>query len=284
MVAISPVRKLGRAVRGRTAGLAASADLPVFLGRVLYHLFVDIIFRRKYGKTLAKQVSDITVGVGALVIGGGMIFVIATMSLATGAMVGLQGYPGLERIGAEAFTGLIASYSNVREVTPIIAGVALVAQVGTGFTAEIGAMRISEEIDALEVMGINSLAYLVCTRVAAGVIALVPLYLVSLFMAFFATRFITIQYFGLSPGIYDYYFHLYLPPIDVFYSVIKVAVFAFIIMFIHCYRGYYAAGGPVGVGVAAGRAIRESTILMILMNLVLSYIFWGHGSTVKLTG
>ncbi|TDC46251.1 ABC transporter permease [Actinomadura sp. KC345] len=284
MVAISPVRKLGRAVKGRTAGLAASANLPVFLGRVLYHLFVDIIIRRKYGKTLAKQVSDITVGVGALVIGGGMIFVIATMSLATGAMVGLQGYPGLERIGAEAFTGLVASYSNVREVTPIIAGVALVAQVGTGFTAEIGAMRISEEIDALEVMGINSLAYLVCTRVAAGVIALVPLYLVSLFMAFFATRFITIQYFGLSPGIYDYYFHLYLPPIDVFYSVIKVAVFAFIVMFIHCYRGYYAAGGPVGVGVAAGRAIRESTILMILMNLVLSYIFWGHGSTVKLTG
>lgn len=284
MVAISPVRKLGRAVRGRTAGLAASANLPVFLGRVLYHLVFDIIIRRKYGRTLAKQVSDITVGVGALVIGGGMIFVIATMSLATGAMVGLQGYPGLERIGAEAFTGLVSSYSNVREVTPIIAGVALVAQVGTGFTAEIGAMRISEEIDALEVMGINSLAYLVCTRVAAGVIALVPLYLVSLFMAFFATRFITIQYFGLSPGIYDYYFHLYLPPIDVFYSVIKVAVFAFIIMFIHCYRGYYAAGGPVGVGVAAGRAIRESTILMILMNLVLSYIFWGHGSTVRLTG
>ncbi|WP_026314197.1 ABC transporter permease [Actinomadura flavalba] len=284
MVAISPVRRIGRAVRHRTAGWSDSLQLPVFLGRVLYHLFFDIILRRKYGRTLAKQVSDITVGVGALVIGGGMIFVIATMSLATGAMVGLQGYPGLERIGAEAFTGLVASYSNVREVTPIIAGVALVAQVGTGFTAEIGAMRISEEIDALEVMGINSLAYLVCTRVAAGVIALVPLYLVSLFMAFFATRFITIQYFGLSPGIYDYYFHLYLPPIDVFYSVIKVAVFAFIIMFVHCYRGYYAAGGPVGVGVAAGRAIRESTILMILMNLVLSYIFWGHGSTVRLTG
>jgi phospholipid/cholesterol/gamma-HCH transport system permease protein len=284
MVAIPPVRKLGRAMQVRTAGFVASLNLPIFLGRVLYHLLFDIILRRKYGRTLAKQVSDITVGVGALVIGGGMIFVIATMSLATGAMVGLQGYPGLERIGAEAFTGLVASYSNVREVTPIIAGVALVAQVGTGFTAEIGAMRISEEIDALEVMGINSLAYLVCTRVAAGVIALVPLYLVSLFMAFFATRFITIQYFGLSPGIYDYYFHLYLPPIDVFYSVVKVAVFAFIVMFIHCYRGYYAAGGPVGVGVAAGRAIRESTILMILMNLVLSYIFWGHGSTVRLTG
>ncbi|MEV5572462.1 ABC transporter permease [Spirillospora sp. NPDC052269] len=284
MVAISPVRRIGRAVRGRTAGLAGSFNLPVFLGRVLYGLLFDIILKRKYGRTLAKQVSDITVGVGALVIGGGMIFVIATMSLATGAIVGQQGYPGLERIGAEAFTGLVASYSNVREVTPIIAGVALVAQVGTSFTAEIGAMRISEEIDALEVMGINSLVYLVCTRVAAGVIALVPLYLVSLFMAFWATRFISVSVYGLSPGIYDYYFHLYLPPIDVLYSVIKVAIFAFIVMFVHCYRGYYAAGGPVGVGVAAGRAIRESTILMILMNLLLSYIFWGHGGTVRLTG
>ncbi|QXJ21661.1 ABC transporter permease [Actinomadura graeca] len=284
MAASAPARMLGRALRGRAAGLTASTGLPVFLGRVLYHLLVDIIIRRRYGRTLARQVSDITVGVGALVIGGGMIFVIATMSLATGAMVGLQGYPGLERIGAEAFTGLVASYSNVREVTPIIAGVALVAQVGTGFTAEIGAMRISEEIDALEVMGVNSLAYLVCTRVAAGVVALVPLYLVSLFMAFFATRFITIRYFGLSPGVYDYYFHLYLPPIDVFYSVVKVAVFAFIVMFVHCYRGFYASGGPVGVGVAAGRAIRESTILMILMNLVLSYVFWGHGGTAGLTG
>src|SRR5690349_4775468 len=121
MVAISPVRRIGRAVRGRTAGAVASFNLPIFLGRVLYGLLFDIILRRKYGRTLAKQVSDITVGVGALVIGGGMIFVIATMSLATGAIVGLQGYPGLERIGAEAFTGLVASYSNVREVTPIIA-------------------------------------------------------------------------------------------------------------------------------------------------------------------
>ncbi|RFU39996.1 ABC transporter permease [Actinomadura logoneensis] len=284
MVALSPVRRIGRAVRGRTAGMAASFNLPVFLGRVLYGLLFDIVLRRKYGRTLAKQVSDITVGVGALVIGGGMIFVIATMSLATGAIVGQQSFPGLSRIGAEAFTGLVASYSNVREVTPIIAGVALVAQVGTSFTAEIGAMRISEEIDALEVMGINSLVYLVCTRVAAGVIALVPLYLVSLFMAFWATRFISVAVYGLSPGIYDYYFHLYLPPIDVFYSVVKVAVFAFIVMFVHCYRGYHAAGGPVGVGVAAGRAIRESTILMILMNLLLSYIFWGHGGTVRLTG
>ncbi len=251
---------------------------------MLYHLFFDIILKRKYGKTLAKQVSDITVGVGALVIGGGMIFVIATMSLATGAMVGLQGYPGLERIGAEAFTGLVASYSNVREVTRSSPGWRWSRRSAPGSPPRSARCGLPRRSTRWRSWGSTPSPTWCAPGSPLGVIALVPLYLVSLFMAFFATRFITIQYFGLSPGIYDYYFHLYLPPIDVFYSVIKVAVFAFIIMFIHCYRGYYAAGGPVGVGVAAGRAIRESTILMILMNLVLSYIFWGHGSTVKLTG
>ncbi|RAY15841.1 ABC transporter permease [Actinomadura craniellae] len=284
MVATSPVRTLGRAVQTRATRLTGAAGMPVFLGRVVYHLVFDIALRRKYGKTIVQQMSDITIGVGALVLGGGMVFVIFAMSFFTGLTVGMQGYPGLERIGVEAFAGLVASFANVREVTPIIAGVALIAQVGSSFTAEIGAMRISEEIDALEVMGINSLAYLVCTRITAAVLALIPLYLLSLFASFFATRTITVYYFGLSPGIYDYYFHLYLPPIDVFYSVIKVAVFAFIIIFIHCYRGYYAAGGPVGVGVAAGRAIRESMVAIVVMNLILSYIFWGHGGSVRLTG
>ncbi|MGI8329068.1 ABC transporter permease [Actinomadura scrupuli] len=284
MVASQSVRRFGRAVQDRAAGVAGSANLAVFLGRVVYHLLFDIVLRRKYWKTVFQNMSDITIGVGALVIGGGMVFVVFSMSFFTGLQVGLQGYPNLARIGAESFTGLVASFSSVREVTPIIAGVALIAQVGSAFTAEIGAMRISEEIDALEVMGVNSLAFLVCTRVAAAVLALVPLYLVALFASFFASRLISVQYFGLSPGIYDYYFHLYLPPIDVFYSVVKVAVFAFVVVFIHCYRGYYAFGGPVGVGNAAGRAIRESSVAVIVMNLVMSYIFWGNGGTVSLTG
>ncbi|MGH3388111.1 MAG: ABC transporter permease [Actinomadura sp.] len=284
MVAIQPARRLVHTVKDRASRVAESANMPIFLGRVCYHLLFDILLRRKYGKTIVRHVSDITIGVGALVLGGGMVFVVFSMSFFTGLQVGMQGYPGLERLGVESFTGLVASFANVREVTPIIAGVALIAQVGSAFTAEIGAMRISEEIDALEVMGINSMAYLVCTRVAAAVIALVPLYLLSLFASFFATRTLTTQFFGLSPGVYDYYFHLYLPPIDVLYSAIKVAVFAFIIVCIHCYRGYYAFGGPVGVGQAAGKAIRESIVVIVMLNLLLSYIFWGHGGTVRLTG
>jgi phospholipid/cholesterol/gamma-HCH transport system permease protein len=283
MVAIFPVRKIGRLVQNRAGDASAASDFMIFTGRVLYHVFVDIL-RGKYFRTVLRQVSDIVAGVGAVVVGLGMVFVIFFMSFFTGTTVGLQAVPGLQRLGVQSLAGLIASYANVREITPIIAGVALIFQLGAAFTAEIGAMRISEEIDALEVMGINSLAYLVCTRVIATLVALIPLYLIALFSSFFATRLISVQFFGVSPGIYDYYFHLYLPPVDVFYSVVKVVVFAFIIMVIHCYRGFYAAGGPVGVGIATGRAIRESMVTIIMVNLLLSYIFWGHGGTVSLTG
>ncbi|OLT16592.1 ABC transporter permease [Actinomadura sp. CNU-125] len=259
------------------------AEFVVFCGRVLHHLVVDIA-RGRHLKTVIRQVSDISAGVGAVVIGLGMIVVIFFMSFFTGTTVGLQAIPGLQRVGVESLAGIIASYANVREVTPIIAGVALIFQLGGSFTAELGAMRISEEIDALEVMGINSLAYLVCTRLAAALLTLVPLYLLALFASFFATRLISIYFFGISPGIYDYYFHLYLPPIDVLYSVIKVVVFTVIIVLVHCYRGYNASGGPVGVGLATGQAIRESMVTIIMANLLLSYIFWGDGGTVSLTG
>ncbi len=283
MLAVSGrTRRLARALQTRPTA-EGIADFCIFVGRVLYHMFTDIL-RLKYFRQVVRQVSDIVAGVGAIVVGLGMVFVIFFMSFFTGTTVGLQAVPGLERLGVQSLVGLIASYANVREVTPIIAGVALIFQLGAAFTAEIGAMRISDEIDALEVMGINSLSFLVCTRVAATLIALIPLYLIALFAAFFATRLISVQFFGVSPGIYDYYFHLYLPPIDVGYSVIKVVVFAFIIMVIHCYRGFYATGGPVGVGIATGRAIRESMVTIIMVNLLLSYIFWGHGGTVSLTG
>ncbi|MCW2887298.1 MAG: phospholipid/cholesterol/gamma-HCH transport system permease protein [Streptosporangiaceae bacterium] len=283
MAAISPGRVLRHAVRWRWTPGSGAADLAVFVGRVFYHLVTDIA-RGRYFRTVLRQISDIVAGVGAIVVGLGMVFVIFFMSFFTGTTVGLQAIPGLQRIGAQSLAGLIASYANVREITPIIAGIALVFQLGASFTAEIGAMRISEEIDALEVMGINALAYLVCTRLVATLAALIPLYLIALFSSFFATRLISVQFFGISPGVYDYYFHLYLPPIDVFYSVVKVVVFAFIIVIVHCYRGFQAVGGPVGVGHATGQAIRESMVSIIMVNLLLSYIFWGHGGTVSLTG
>ncbi|ACY96116.1 MULTISPECIES: ABC transporter permease [Thermomonospora] len=284
---ITPTRAVRGGARMASTAVHRTADLagwPVFILRVIVHIAVDLIWRRKYGKVVARQVSDVVVGAGATVVGGGMVFVIFTMSFFVGTEIGLQGYTGLRSIGAESFMGLVGSFANVREITPVIAAVALAAQCGSAFTAELGAMRISEEIDALEVMGISSFTYLVCTRVLAALIALVPLYLIALFASFFSTRLITTQFFGLAPGVYDYYFQLYLPMIDLVYSSIKVAVFAFAVIAIHCYYGYYATGGPAGVGRATGRAIRLSIIVIVTLNLLLSYLFWGNGETVRLTG
>ncbi|MFD0689519.1 ABC transporter permease [Actinomadura fibrosa] len=283
MQPVIPYRAAGLLRRLRPARPPEFLEFCVFSGMVAHHM-VTGVGRGKYLRTVLRQMSDIIAGVGAVVVGLGMVTVVFFMSFFTGTTVGLQAIPGLQRVGVQSLAGIIASYANVREVTPIIAGVALVLQLGASFTAELGAMRISEEIDAMEVMGINSLAYLVCTRLAATLAALVPLYLLALFASFFATRLISVGFFGISPGIYDYYFHLYLPPIDVFYSVVKVVVFTVIIVLIHCYRGFNAKGGPVGVGLATGRAIRESMVTIIMVNLLLSYIFWGDGGTVSLTG
>ncbi len=275
---------------GKTAGRYVTNMLEEigrqlsFYGRAMGDVLTLRLFRRGYGGMLASMISDITIGAGALIVGGGMVFVIFSMSFFTGTEVGLQGYKGLEQIGAQAFTGLVGSFANTREITPIIAGVAFAAQVGAGFTAELGAMRISDEIDALEVMSVPTLVYLVSTRVVAAFVCIIPLYLFSLFASFFATEFVTTRFFGLSPGIYHHYFRLYLPPIDVAYSLAKACMFAIVVALIHCYYGYFATGGPAGVGVAVGRAIRLSIVAVVVLNLVLSIFFWGGGNTVKVAG
>jgi phospholipid/cholesterol/gamma-HCH transport system permease protein len=239
----------------------------------------------KYPREILSLISDIVVGPGALLIGGGMLFVVVSIAFFTGTEVGLEGFTGLHQIGAQAFTGVISSLANTREITPLVAGVALAAQVGAGFTAQLGAMRISEEIDALEVMGVDSLAYLVATRTWAAVITMIPIYLAALFSSFIATEFIVTVFFHLPSGTYQHYFHLFLPPIDILDSFIKAMVFTFIVVFVHCYYGYEAKGGPAGVGVAAGRAIRLSIILIVIVNFVLSLImFGGLSSTARLVG
>jgi phospholipid/cholesterol/gamma-HCH transport system permease protein len=239
----------------------------------------------RYRSEIVSHIADIAIGTGAIVVGGGMFFVIISISFFTGTEVGLEGFSGLQQIGAQAFTGVIASLANVREITPLVAGVALAAQVGAGFTAQLGAMRISEEIDALEVMGVNSFVFLVATRVVAAVVAMVPLYLAALFSSFLASQLIVTKFFGLSNGTYSYYFRLFLPPVDILDSFIKAMVFAIVVAVVHCYYGYRATGGPAGVGVAAGRAIRASIIAVVLLDLVMSLImFAGPSSTARLVG
>ena len=191
---------------------------------------------------------------------------------------------GVPSTGTSAFTGFLSAYFNTREIAPLVAGLALSATVGCGFTAQLGAMRISEEIDALEVMAVPSLPYLVTSRIIAGLIAVVPLYVLGLMSSYLATYAIEVYYYGQSPGTYNHYFHLFLPPGDVIWSFFKVLVFAVIIILTHCYFGYNASGGPAGVGVAVGRAVRLAIVAVIVVDFFLSFAIWGSTTSVRIAG
>jgi phospholipid/cholesterol/gamma-HCH transport system permease protein len=178
----------------------------------------------------------------------------------------------------------MSAYFNTREIAPLVAGLALSATVGSGFTAQLGAMRIAEEVDALEVIAVRSLPYLVSTRVVAGFVAVVPLYAIGLLCSYLASREITVVFYGQSAGTYDHYFGLFLPPYDVLYSFGKVLVFSVVVMLVHCYFGYRAAGGPAGVGIAVGRAVRTTIVAVSMLDFFLSLAIWGATTTVKVAG
>ena len=238
----------------------------------------------RYKREVLRLLAEVSLGSGALAMVGGTIGVIAFLTFFTGTEVGLQGYAALNQLGTANFTAFLSAYFNTREIAPLVAGLALSATVGCGFTAQLGAMRISEEVDALEVMGVPSLPFLVTTRMIAGFIAVVPLYVVGLLSSYFAARTITTGFYGQSTGTYDQYFQQYLPPIDVVYSFVKVLIFALIIILIHCYYGYYASGGPAGVGVAVGRAVRTAIVAINLVDFFLSLAIWGATTTVRIAG
>src|ERR671918_419173 len=270
----------GRVANRGVDSLANLGEQLAFMAKALG----DTVPASRHVSEIARLISEITMGAGALLVGAGTAGVIFFMAFFTGTQVGLEGFKGLQLIGAEAFTGFIAAFANTREITPLIAGVTLAAQVGAGFTAELGAMRVNEEIDALEVMAVRPVPYLISTRIIAAFVAITPLYLISLFSSYLATQLVVTELLGLSGGTYQHYFSLFLPPIDVLYSLIKAGVFATAVALIHCYYGFNATGGPAGVGVAVGKAIRASIVAVNILNLMMSSFMWGVSDTVRIAG
>lgn len=239
---------------------------------------------RRYRREIWNILADVAFGSGGLSVIAGTVGVIAFLAFFAGTEVGIQGYASLSQIGVAKFTAFISAYFNTREVAPLVSSIALAATVGCGYTARLGAMRISEEIDALEVMGIPSLPFLVTTRMIAAFLAVIPLYIVALCASYLSPRLITTMIYGQSAGTYDHYFIQFLPPIDVFWSFGKLIVLAVMIILIHCYYGYSASGGPAGVGMAVGRAIRTSIVTAVLTDFFLSFAIWGSTTTVRITG
>ncbi|MEV1134864.1 ABC transporter permease [Rhodococcus coprophilus] len=239
---------------------------------------------RNYRKEFLRILSDVTWGNGSLVVGGGTAGVIIVLGASAGAIVAIEGYNALHLLGLEPATGMVSSTATTRELAPIMASLAFAAQAGCRFTAQLGAMRISEEIDAMEALAIRSIPYLVTTRLLASVVAVVPLYLVCLAVNYLAVQSVIGLTGGVSAGSYGHYFGLVLSATDIFYSLLKTIVFVIITSTIQCYYGFYAAGGPQGVGAAAGRAMRAGISAMIVVNLLMTVALWGIGSGARLGG
>ena len=238
----------------------------------------------RYRTETVRLIAQMSLGTGALAIIGGTIVIIAFLTMSTGALIAVQGYNQFADIGVEALTGFASAYFNVRLIAPLTAGVGLAATIGAGATAQLGAMRINEEIDALEVMGIRAVAYLASSRVVAGVIVVIPLYCVAVLSSFFAARLGTTAVYGQSVGVYDHYFKTFLNPADVLWSFLVAVTMAVVIMLIHTYYGFTASGGPAGVGESVGRAVRTSLVSAAFVVVFVSLAIYGQTGNFHLAG
>ncbi|MBB6377345.1 phospholipid/cholesterol/gamma-HCH transport system permease protein [Pseudonocardia eucalypti] len=273
-------RQLRRAVSSAGSVLDNIGDQVAFYGSAQASFFR--VFRR-YRSEVLRQLASVSFGRGALAMVGGTAMIVAFLTGTTGIELAIQGYAQLTNIGIDALLGFISAYVNTRIAAPLVTGIALVATVGAGFAAELGAMRINEEIDALEVMAIPSIPYLVTTRVIAGLIAVTPLYAISLVMSYVLTRLTTTLLYGQSPGTYDHYFQTFLVPRDILSSFVVVLVMGVVIILVNCYYGYRAAGGPEGVGEAVGRAVRLSLVGVMFVALGMSLILYGNSNTLHIS-
>ena len=236
-----------------------------------------------YRREILRLIAEIGMGTGAMAVIGGTVAIVGFVTLSGGSLIAIQGFASLGNIGVEAFTGFFAALVNVRIAAPVVAGVALAATVGAGATAELGAMRIAEEIDALEVMGIKSISYLVSTRILAGFVVIIPLYAMAIIMSFLSAQITTTFFYGQSLGTYEHYFRTFLRPDDVMWSFVQAIIISVIVMLNHCYFGYYASGGPVGVGEAVGKSMRASLVAIVVVVLLASLALYGVNPNFNLT-
>jgi phospholipid/cholesterol/gamma-HCH transport system permease protein len=261
--------------------LSRIGDHIIFYGKALAGApFAAVHYRRE----VIRLIAEISMGAGTLAMIGGTVVIVGFLTLAAGGTLAVQGYSSLGNIGIEALTGFLAAFINVRISAPVVAGIGLAATFGAGVTAQLGAMRINEEIDALESMAIRPISYLVSTRILAGMLAITPLYSIAVILSFVASQFTTTFLFGQSEGLYQHYFNTFLNPIDLLWSFLQAVLMALTILLIHTYYGYFASGGPAGVGSATGNAVRTSLVVVVSVTLLVSLSIYGSNGNFNLSG
>jgi phospholipid/cholesterol/gamma-HCH transport system permease protein len=212
----------------------------------------------------------------AAIIATSSTLVIVFVTFLIGGSCGVEASFVGQQIGAGIAAPFFAAVCTVRDIVPVLFGMILAAKVGCGMVAEIGAMRVNEEIDAIEVMGISSMAYLVSTRMVAAAIVIPPVYLASVAAAQFGAWLTSLVRFkAVSSGTYRVAFYIGFHPLDLVYSLVKgVSIFGVVLM-VALYYGYRVRGGPVEVGEAAAKSMRVNLVLIALLNGITSLILWG---------
>jgi phospholipid/cholesterol/gamma-HCH transport system permease protein len=245
---------------------AAAGEIASFMGNVVRGVW-SLRVLRFFGEALRQA--------GILIVSSTLV--IWALVFVTGlGTCGIEGAYFLESQGAPSYTGVYTALCNLREAVPYAFGYMMSAKVGTGIVAELGAMRISEEVDALEVMGFDSMTFLCGTRLLASWIVLPFMYISAIGIAYLASYIAVVLQIGyVSPGGYLLSFWAFQNPPDLLFSLIKGMTMATAIVLVGCYYGYNAGGGPVGVGTATAKSMALNLVLVTLIGMLGTQVFWG---------
>jgi phospholipid/cholesterol/gamma-HCH transport system permease protein len=254
--------------------LDSLGEIARFGGTVMGQVYVGRVLKF-FGESLRQ--AGILILTSALVIWG-LIFI-------AGLTCGIEGAYLLRAQGAPAYAGVFSAWCDLREVIPYAFGYMMSAKVGTGIVAELGSMRISDEIDALEVMGVPSMTFLCATRLLASWLVLPFVYIAGIGAGFLASYLAVVEQIGeVSSGGYQLIFWMFQNPPDLLYSVIKAMAMATVIVLVGCYYGYTASGGPVGVGTATAKSMVLNIVLVHLIGMLGTQIFWGANPRAPIGG
>jgi phospholipid/cholesterol/gamma-HCH transport system permease protein len=265
---------MGQLITTPRQWIAEFGEIAKFCGKVLGHVYGLRVFRF-FGEALRQ--SGILILSSTLVIWG-LVFII-------GLQCGIEGAYFNRSVGAPAYAGVFSAWCDLRELVPYAFGYMMSAKVGTGIVAELGSMRISDEIDALEVMGINSITFLCATRLLAAWMVLPFMYIAAVGAGFFASYLAVVQQIGeVSSGGFFLIFWMFQNPPDLLYSVLKGMFMATAIVLVGCYYGYNASGGPVGVGTATAKSMVMNIVLVHLIGMLGTQLFWGANPRAPIGG
>ena len=251
---------IGRAV---FALLQAAGAIALFAIEAISHLVRPPFYARLFARQLVE-------------IGFFSLPVVALTAVFSGMVLALQSYTGFQRFSAEGAVATVVVLSITRELAPVLAGLMVAGRVGASMAAEIGTMRVTDQIDALTTLSTNPMKYLVTPRLLAGTVALPLLVLVADILGVAGGFIVSVYKLGFNPGSYMQNTWRYLEFIDVFSGLVKAAVFGFVVALMGCYHGYNSRGGAQGVGAATTNAVVSASILILAFNYVVTEAFFAR--------